>query len=78
MKIRFFGPVLRPPPEVVATVEAGPPTGTIDDLLAALGYTPGHRQHVVVLVEGRRLHPGDPIPEGEEVDLLLMVPVGGG
>ncbi|MFH1531146.1 MAG: hypothetical protein ABIK09_10500 [Pseudomonadota bacterium] len=77
MKIRFNGPVLRPSSEVVARIESHPPTGTIDDLLAALEYSPAHRRHIVVLVEGRRLHPGDRIPEGE-VDLMLMVPVGGG
>jgi len=77
LKIHFHGPVLRPTAEVVAKIESDPPTGTIDDLLAALGYSPEHRQHVVLLVEGRRLHSSDRIPEGE-VDLLLMVPVGGG
>ncbi len=77
MKIRFYGPVLRPPPDAVAAIEASPPQGTIDDLLAALGYTPDHRRHIVVLVEGRRLHAEDRIPTGE-VDLMVMVPVGGG
>ena len=77
MKISFHGPVMRPRPGVLAEVEATPPEGTVDDLLAALGYSAEHRGHVVVLMEGRRLHPGDPIPAGE-VDLMVMVPVGGG
>ena len=77
MKIRFYGPVLRPPPEVVAAIEAGPSPGTIDALLEALGYSEEHRRHVVVLLDGRRLHPDDGIPAGP-VDLMVMVPVGGG
>ncbi len=77
MKIRFFGPVIRPSDEVVAAMQAAPPEGTIEDLLATLGYSPSHRRHVVVLVDGERLHPSDPIP-GAGVDLTLMVPVGGG
>ena len=52
MKIRFYGPVLRPPPEVVAAIEAGPSPGTIDALLEALGYSEEHRRHVVVLLDG--------------------------
>jgi hypothetical protein len=77
MKISFYGPVIRPPAEVVEALEADPPSGTIDDLLEALGYYAEHRRHVVVLVDGKRLHPNDPIPR-TEVDLMLMVPVGGG
>lgn len=77
MKIRFFGPVIRPPDDVVAAVEAAPPQGTVEDLLTALGYAPAHRPHVVVLVDGRRLHPDDPVP-AVGADLMLMVPVGGG
>ena len=77
MKIRFYGPVIRPPAEILAAVEADPPEGTIDDLLEALGYSPAHRRHVVVLLDGKRLHSSDRIP-GAGVDLMLMVPVGGG
>ncbi len=77
MQIRFFGPVIRPPVDVVEAVQAAPPEGCIDDLLAALGYSTTHRRHVVVLLDGERLHPSDPIP-GAGVDLMLMVPVGGG
>ena len=75
MKIRFFGPIIRPDADALAEAEAC--DGTVDDLLSLLGYSADHRGHVVVMASGRRLHLEDRIPD-EELDLLIMVPVGGG
>jgi hypothetical protein len=79
MRISFHGPIVRPPAEVVRTVEADARTiPSVRMLLERLGYERDMHGHVLVLSGGQPLHLDGPLPEGEGVELVLLVPVGGG
>lgn len=76
MKIRFLGPIERPPEEVVAMVTADFAGGTVRSLLEQLGFSEVQVSFLSVIRESQRLSPDQELDVDDEVTVMLMV--GGG
>ena len=76
MKITFLGPIMKPDPDRLAEAEAGGKFESVTELLNLLGYPEDQHGLVRVFVEGEPLSGSDPVPETDE--LMLMLAVGGG
>lgn len=76
MKIRFLGPIERPPAEKVAAVTAGFSTGTVRTLLQDLGFPAQQVSFLSVIRENQRLSPDQKLGANDEITVMLLV--GGG
>jgi hypothetical protein len=73
--VRFVGPVRRPGPERVITVDVAGLV-TIEDLLRHLRYLPHEWTSLGVLVDGVRRGPADALNDARTVEILVAL--GGG
>ncbi len=76
MKIRFLGPIQRPPDERVTEVVADFAGGTVRILLEQLGYPPQQVSFLSVIRDSQRLSLDQELGVDDEVTVMLIV--GGG
>ena len=70
LAVHFVGPVRRPGPERTLELPRGS-LETVGDLLEQLGYTPGERQGLHVLVDGTRRSPDESLDGATRVEILV-------
>lgn len=75
LAIHFVGPVRRPGPERTLQLDREG-LETVADLLERLGYSPGERQGLHVLVDGKRRSPEQSLDGATSVEVLVAI--GGG
>ena len=76
MKITFLGPIMKPDPKRLAAAESSGPIESVTHLLNQLGYPEDQHRLIRVFIEGETIEGSDPIPEVDEI--MLMLAVGGG
>ena len=76
MKIRFLGPIERPPEETIAAVEADFDRGTVRTLLEQLGFPAQRVSFLSVIRDSQRLSPDQELGVDDEITVMLLV--GGG
>lgn len=76
MKIRFLGPIERPPAKTVADVEATFGSGTVRTLLLELGFSSMQVNFLSVIRDNLRLSPDEQLAADDEITVMLLV--GGG
>jgi sulfur carrier protein ThiS len=76
MRIKFLGPIQRPPSEVVEKVEAEFQGGTMRELLTSLGFPEKQVWFLSVIANEERLAPDEKVAADDEVTIMLLV--GGG